>query len=78
MMNHFVYEPRQSPANPQDVPMFLSVRLVDDANTVDNESKVKEESNAEKDIGNPSEVLAMYEEKAADLANDFEESMVRY
>mmetsp|Transcript_4019 Transcript_4019/g.6114 ORF Transcript_4019/g.6114 Transcript_4019/m.6114 type:complete len:143 (+) Transcript_4019:100-528(+) len=78
MMNHFVYEPRQSPTNPQDIPMFLSVRLVDDGNTMDIESKVKEDRSAETDVGNPSEVLTQYEEKSADLANEFEESMVRY
>ena len=29
-LDHFVYQPRKSPVNAQDIPFFLSTRLVDD------------------------------------------------
>ena len=30
LMDHFVYQPRKSPVNAQDIPFFLSTRLVDE------------------------------------------------
>lgn len=35
--NHLVYEPKKSTTNPQDIPFFLSVRLVDENNANDND-----------------------------------------
>lgn len=79
IMNHFVYEPRKSTANPQDIPLFLSVRLVD-------ESKRENEKDEKEAVGgkdgdassDPVEVLNEYEKRAAIMANKFAESMVRY
>jgi len=43
VLEHFVYIPRQSPVNPQDIPNFLSTRLADNTLTVK-----KEEENQQK------------------------------
>lgn len=79
IMNHFVYEPRKSTANPQDIPLFLSVRLVD-------ESKRENEKDEKEAVGgkdgdtssDPVKFLNEYEKRAAIMANKFAESMVRY
>jgi len=81
-MNHFVYEPKKSTVNPQDIPFFLSVRLVDDANN-DQDTKHKEEGDQDRtgessDMNNAVAVLTQYEKNAAELATNFAENMVRY
>ncbi len=89
-MNHFVYEPRKTTANPQDIPLFLSVRLVDDSHVEQQEEDYEMENddaerkisggkrNTEETVRNPAELLTQYEKKAADLANNFAETMIRY
>ena len=75
-MNHFVYEPKKPTMNPQDIPFFLSVRLVDGTNG--------EESNADEVLMNksntnsPQVILTKYEKDAAEVAREFEENMVRF
>ena len=76
-MNHFVYEPKKATMNPQDIPFFLSVRLVDGANG-------EESSNADEVIirksntNSPQTILTKYEKDAAEVAREFEENMVRF
>lgn len=67
VLEHFVYLPKQSPVNPQDIPFFLSTRLDDE--------KVKKEDD-DGDI-TPQE-LSKYEQRAAQIAQDFEDNMVRF
>jgi hypothetical protein len=50
------------------------VRLVDDTNAGDKEKQ--DETDAE--MNNPVALLANYERDAANLANHFEENMIRY
>lgn len=70
IMNHFVYEPRKCTANPQDIPFFLSVRLVD--------GNEEQKGEIESDCRNAFVVLNKYEKEAADLANQYEENMIRF
>jgi hypothetical protein len=69
VMEHFVYLPKQSTANPQDIPFFLSTRLEmpgDDAIGSTEEAA----SNSFK--GDPVEKLTEYERNAAKLAAQYE------
>lgn len=85
VMEHFVYLPVKSPANPGDIPFFLSTRL--EAHT-DNEQPAGEaegesesilpKSSPQQKSEDPVRQLARYENRAAELAADFEENMVRY
>jgi len=77
VMNHFVYEPRKATVNPQDIPFFLSVRLVDDTSAGDKE-KIQEGDKMDAEMSNPVALLANYERDAADLASHFEENMIRF
>ena len=75
---HFVYLPKQSTANAQDIPFFLSTRL-DAAKTDDVNSKdTKDEEETFTLQGDPVEVLAKYEARAAELAREYEEDMDRF
>jgi hypothetical protein len=80
VMNHFVYEPKKSTANPADIPFFLSVRLVDE--TYHDNKDDKDESNniddQDRGVKDPVAVLERYEHCAAQLVNDFEENMIRF
>lgn len=73
ILEHFVYLPKQSTANPQDIPFFLSTRL-SDANA---EVKDSEETHLFGDE-DPPQVVARYENRAAELAAEYEENMVRF
>lgn len=73
VLEHFVYLPMQSTANPQDIPFFLSTRL-SDANA---EAKDLEETHPFGDE-DPVQVVARYENRAAELAAEYEENMVRF
>lgn len=73
VMNHFVYEPKKSTANPQDIPFFLSVRLIDGNDEKNTNDEIKSDS-----AKNPVVLLNKYEKEAADLANHFEENMIRF
>lgn len=69
VLEHFVYQPKQATANAQDIPFFLSTRLAD------TEEKVSEDIFGNKD---PVQLVARYENRAAELANEYEENMVRF
>lgn len=74
-MEHFVYQPKQSTANAQDIPFFLSTRLETSAP----EDAIKEDDDAGLVIqGDPVQVLATYENRAAALAQEYEDEMVRF
>ena len=73
VLEHFVYVPKQSPANPQDIPFFLSTRL---APQDDKEKLMKQEEDDPE--GDALEILTKYENRAAQLANEYEENMVRF
>lgn len=84
VMEHFVYLPKQSTANAQDIPFFLSTRLetatADDAalakrKPADQQAEEEEGSTIQ---GDPVEVLAKYERRAAELAREYEDDMDRF
>lgn len=78
---YLVYEPKKSTTNPQDIPFFLSVRLVDENHNeeeTEQNDEAKEGGPNESSVANPVEFLTRYEQNAADLANEFEDNMVRF
>ena len=79
---HFVYLPKQSTANAQDIPFFLSTRLEAAGAGDANSGKRKRKDDSEEDTltiqGDPVEVLAKYEARAAELAREYEEDMDRF
>jgi hypothetical protein len=81
VMEHFVYLPKQSTANPQDIPFFLSTKL--DSSMMDEKSitasQNKKKASQEFEIpGDPIHVLSKYEDRASKLAHEYEEEMVRF
>mmetsp|Transcript_26623 Transcript_26623/g.57059 ORF Transcript_26623/g.57059 Transcript_26623/m.57059 type:complete len:145 (+) Transcript_26623:422-856(+) len=85
VMEHFVYLPKRATANPQDIPFFLSTKL--DSSASDERvsstasSSRKKMDSTKKDflaLGDPKQVLSKYEEQAANLAQEYEEEMVRF
>jgi hypothetical protein len=87
VLEHFVYVPKQSPANPQDIPFFLSTRLAEEnkgsgestskrtGDNEDGEEAAPEQVIAESDA---LQILTAYENRAAQIANEYEENMVRF
>lgn len=86
---HFVYVPKKSTINPQDIAFFLSTRFVaaagEDANDENNEGGTVAANvgvdNGESDMfggDDPAKRLRRYETKTAELAAEFEEGMVRF
>jgi len=78
VLEHFVYVPKHSPVNPQDIPFFLSTRLATDEKK---EAMMLGGSNDTDDIlleQNPMATLQAYEKRAAELAQEYEEHMVRF
>jgi hypothetical protein len=83
VLEHFVYVPRKSTANAQDIPFFLSTRLetpTDDAAAAAKEATAE---NAEPKRSfvlpkDPVQHLAEYENQAAQLAIEFEDSTIRF
>jgi hypothetical protein len=69
VLEHFVYVPKQSPSQAQDIPFFLSTRL---------EAKEVFDEQVNKLEGDPVHLLAQYENMAAQLAQEYEEKMVRF
>ena len=65
---HFSYVPRQATANAQDIPFFLSTRLL-------NEETMEPLPISPDD---PAQHLAEFEKNAAALAAYYEEHMVRF
>jgi hypothetical protein len=76
VMEHFCYLPKQSPANAQDIPFFLSTRLETPA--MEESAATKAAAEKEKEAGDPTQLLAQYENRAAQLAAEYEENMVRF
>eukprot|EP00980_Cylindrotheca_fusiformis_P004346 scaffold923_cov85-Cylindrotheca_fusiformis.AAC.4 len=74
---HFVYQPKQSTANAQDIPFFLSTRL--ETTVGDNAAtKPDEEEKGVNIEGDPVQVLSRYENRAAALAQEYEDEMIRF
>lgn len=82
VMEHFVYLPRKSPANPQDIPFFLSTRLevpvlvVEDSTATSAAGETTFASS--KAPEDPVQQLYDYETTTAQIAKKFEDSMVRF
>jgi len=77
VLEHFVYVPKQSPANPQDIPFFLSTRLAPPQDDKEQTLKGGEEEEEEQGDG-ALQILTKYENRAAQIANEYEEDMVRF
>lgn len=85
VLEHFVYVPKQSPANPQDIPFFLSTRLAEENKGSGETAKKKDgeegDEEAVEEVIEESEalqILTAYENRAAQIANEYEENMVRF
>jgi len=93
VLEHFVYLPKKSTANPQDIPFFLSTRLempsdtavasaAHDDDEVDVEETVEEPVSKKQKKAtaaiDPVQELAKYESSAAQAAAEYEENMVRF
>ena len=84
VMEHFCYLPRKSTANANDIPFFLSTRLetpaVPAASSSSEDSKTAKATKPtqEKEEGDPVKLLAQYENRASQLAAEYEASMVRF
>ena len=75
VLEHFVYLPKQSTANPQDIPFFLSTRLEDATTTTEDTAYDKDASLA---IADPVQLLTKYENRAIQLAEEYAENMIRF
>jgi hypothetical protein len=81
LFEHFVYVPKKSTANPQDIPFFLSTRLEESAsiNPSDPFGGMDDEYEGnDKTLRDPVQVLSRYENTAAQLAAEYEENMTRF
>jgi hypothetical protein len=77
VLEHFVYLPKQSTANAQDIPFFLSTRLEAPA-TEEGQSMISEQPSSLVQGDDPVQVLSKYEMRAAQLAQEFDDEMVRF
>jgi hypothetical protein len=77
VMEHFVYQPKQSTANAQDIPFFLSTRLETPASDVPSTVKSEQEDD-QISQGDPVQLLSRYENRAAALAQEYEDEMIRF
>ena len=68
--------PKQSTANAQDIPFFLSTRL--ETSGADDTRTENEQSQDVIIEGDPVQVLSSYEAKAAALVQEYEDEMVRF
>lgn len=94
VLEHSVYVPKQSPANPQDIPFFLSTRLAPQENTEkekitgllseeeEEDGSISEEQQQQQQDGashdDAFQILTRYEKRAAQIANEYYENMVRF
>lgn len=84
VMEHFCYLPKKSTANAQDIPFFLSTRL--ESPPTDETAASRAAAEKDKEVmantnggaGDPTQLLAQYETRAAQLAAEYEENMVRF
>ena len=77
VLEHFVYLPKQSTANPQDIPFFLSTRLADACSTPE-EIVIKDIEVLLETAADPVLLLAKYESRATQLAKEYAENMIRF
>ena len=75
VLEHFVYLPKQSTANPQDIPFFLSTRLEDATTATEDTAYDKDASLA---IADPVQLLNKYENRAIHLDEEYAENMIRF
>jgi hypothetical protein len=76
VLEHFVYLPKQSTANPQDIPFFLSIRLGEPNTTPDDETPKGNDVLTE--TADPVQILIKYENRATQLAKEYVENMIRF
>ena len=79
VMEHFVYLPKQSTANAQDIPFFLSTRL--EAQGAEEGNIAAKQPPSQEPLalqGDPVQILSKYENMAADLAAEYEDDLVRF
>jgi hypothetical protein len=80
VLEHFVYLPKKSTANAQDIPFFLSTRL--EAPAAEDSSAAQRQSSSQESLlaqgADPVKVLARYENRAAELAAEYEDDLVRF
>mmetsp|Transcript_4224 Transcript_4224/g.7405 ORF Transcript_4224/g.7405 Transcript_4224/m.7405 type:complete len:139 (-) Transcript_4224:52-468(-) len=72
---HFVYVPKKCTANAQDIPFFLSTRLAEAAQADSVDAGAEGESGRRLDSV---KTLREYETRAAEIAAEYEEKMVRF
>ena len=87
-LDHFAVEPKKCLANPSDVPIFLSVRIVDTeitaSSTGENTSEISniinEQHTGKNDtaLRSSTEHVYQYERDAAKFAREFEDNMIRF
>mmetsp|Transcript_8939 Transcript_8939/g.20786 ORF Transcript_8939/g.20786 Transcript_8939/m.20786 type:complete len:140 (-) Transcript_8939:99-518(-) len=78
---HAVYVPKKCTVNAQDISFFLSTRLVTATGDDKTDRKCADENDPEsQNFGGeqPSNRLRRYESEAKDIANEFENSLVRF
>jgi len=76
-----VYVPKKCTVNAQDISFFLSTRLVTATGDDKTDRKCADENDPEsQNFGGeqPSNRLRRYESEAKDIANEFENSLVRF
>ena len=82
VMEHFVYVPQRATANPQDIPFFLSTRLETPPTTTATKKYTDtdddNDENVETGNTNAAQLLIDYENYAAKLVQQYEQSMVRF
>jgi hypothetical protein len=83
IMEHFVYVPKRSTANPQDIPFFLSTRLETPTTTTAASNNTTTATSHDSTITNTdaskaAQHLMDYEKYAAQLVEQYEENMVRF
>lgn len=78
VLEHYVYQPRQSTANAQDIPFFLSTRLETSATDGPPTTTDSEQTQDVAIEGDPVQVLSSYENRAAALAQEYEDEMIRF
>ena len=83
---HFVYVPKKSTINPQDIAFFLSTRLAVGAASGGDDEENNGEGSSSSSSSNTTNYggddavkrLRRYESKTAELSAEFEEGMVRF
>jgi hypothetical protein len=76
VMEHFVYVPQRTTANPQDIPFFLSTRL--ETPPITTRAGALDDETLDSDSANAAQLLIDYENYAAKLVQQYEQSMVRF